>query len=75
MFSLQVKPDSKLYQLPPRCVADALQSQELGQLQQDIITQLCMEKTVEWCNSFALVPKSNGKVRLCLDPPMLFKLS
>ena len=22
----------------------------------------------EWCNSFVLVPKANGKVRLCLDP-------
>ena len=22
---------------------------------------------MEWCNSFVLVPKANGKVRLCLD--------
>ena len=26
---------------------------------------------VEWCNSFVLVPKANGKVRLCLDPVWL----
>ena len=26
---------------------------------------------VEWCNSFIVVPKPNGKVRLCLDPARL----
>ena len=31
----------------------------------DIITPLGV--VVEWCNSFVLVPKANGKVRLCLD--------
>ena len=25
----------------------------------------------EWCNSFVLVPKPNGRVRLCLDPARL----
>ena len=33
----------------------------------DIITPLGVDKTVEWCNSFVLVPKANGKVKLCLD--------
>ena len=28
---------------------------------------LGVDKTVEWCNSFVLVPKANGKVRLCLN--------
>ena len=32
----------------------------------NIITPLGVNKTVEWCNSFVLVPKVNGKVRLCL---------
>ena len=32
-----------------------------------IITPLGVKKTVEWCNSFVLVPKANGKVRSCLD--------
>ena len=27
-----------------------------------------MDKTPEWCNSFILAPKVNGKVRLHLDP-------
>ena len=32
---------------------------------------LGIDKTREWCNSFVLVPKGNGKVRLCLDPARL----
>ena len=32
-----------------------------------IITPLGVDELVEWCNSFVLVPKANGKVRLCLD--------
>ena len=37
----------------------------------DIITPLGIDEMVEWCNSFVLVPKANGKVRLCLDPARL----
>ena len=70
-FSLQLKPDSKPYQAPPRHVAYMLQKlfkEELDWLQKmDIITPLGVNETVEWCNSFVLVPKANGKVRLCLD--------
>ena len=41
---------------------------ELNRLQKlDIITPLGVDKTAEWCNSLVLVPKTNGKVRLCLD--------
>ena len=39
--------------------------------QQDIITPLGIDETAEWCSSFVLVSKSNGKVRLCLDPARL----
>ena len=74
-FSLQLKPDSKPYQAPPRCVAYALQKpfeDEMDWLQKlDIITPLGVDKTAEWCNSFVLVPKGNGEVRLCLDPVRL----
>ena len=72
MFSLQLKPDSKPYQVHPRHVAYVLQKpfkEELEQLQKmDIITPLGVDEMAEWCNSFVLVPKVNGKVRLCLDP-------
>ena len=33
----------------------------------DIITPPGVDEMMEWCNSFVLVPKANGKVRLCLD--------
>ena len=70
-FSLQLNPNSKPYQVPPRHVAYALQKlfkEELENLQEmDIITPLGVDKMPEWCNSFVLVPKANGKVRLCLD--------
>ena len=75
IFSLQLKPDSKPYQAPPWCMAYALQEpfhDELERLQQqDIITPLGVNETSEWCNSFVLVPKANGKVRLCLEQALL----
>ena len=71
-FSLQLKPNSKPYQAPPRHVAYALQKpfkEELECLQEmDIITPLGVDEMAEWCNRFVLVPKANGKVRLWLDP-------
>ena len=74
-FLLQLKPDSKPCQVPLRHVAYALQRQfkdELDCLQNlDLITPLGVDKMLEWCNSFVLVPKANGKVRLCLDPVRL----
>ena len=41
--------------------------------QQDTITPLGVDEMSECCNSFVLVPKVNGKVRLCLDPTWLNK--
>ena len=74
-FSLQLKPDSKPYQVPPRHVAYALQKlfkEELEHLQEfDIIAPLGVDEMAESCNSFVLVPKTNGKVQLCLDPVQL----
>ena len=40
----------------------------------NIITPLGVDEFAEWCNSFVLVPKANGKVRLCLDPARLNKV-
>ena len=46
--------------------------EELEKLKrQDIITPLGIDETVEWCNSFVLVPKANDKVRFFLDPARL----
>ena len=74
-FSLQLKLVSRPYQVPPRCVAYVLQKpfkDELNKLQQlDIITPVGVAEMAEWCNSFVLVPKANGKVRLCLHPAWL----
>ena len=73
-FSMLLKPDSKPYQAPLRCLASILQNpfQELERLQKlDILALLGVDKTLEWCNSFVLVSKANGKVRLCLDPACL----
>ena len=71
-FPLQLKPNSKPYQVPPRQVLYILQKlfkEELECLQKmDIITPPGVDEMAEWCNSFVLVPKANSKVRLCLDP-------
>ena len=71
IFWLQLKPDSKPYQAPPRCVAYALQEpikDELDWLQKlDAITLLGVDETAEWCNTYVLVSKANGELRLCLD--------
>ena len=42
-----------------------------GVQKMNIITPLGLDEMAEWCNSFMLVPKANGKVRLCLDPARL----
>ena len=74
-FSFQLKPNSKQYQVPPRHVGYVLQQpfkEELKCLQKmDIITHLGVDEMVEWCNSFLLVSRADGKVRLCLDLPWL----
>ena len=70
MFSFGKKLESKPYQVPTRHIAYALQKpfkeQQEGQQQQDIIIALGINEMAEWCN-IMLVPKPNGKVRLCLD--------
>ena len=74
-FSLQLKPNRKPYQVLPWHFAYALQKpfqEELLRLQkQDMITPLGVDEVSEWCNSFVVVPKDNGKVRLCSDPAQL----
>ena len=61
--------------MPPRHIAYPLQlpfKEELECLQhQDIIPPLGIGETAEWYIPFVLVPKPNGKVRLCVDPARL----
>ena len=53
-------------------VLQKLFKEELERLQgMDIIAPLGVDEKAEWCNSFVLVHKANGKVWLCLDPVQL----
>ena len=40
---------------------------------QQIIVPLGVEETLEWCNNFCLVPKTNGKVQIFLDQAIINK--
>ena len=40
---------------------------KLKMYNQSTITPLGIDDKEKWCNIFVLVPKSNGKVRLCSD--------
>ena len=35
---------------------------------------LVIDETLQWCNSFLLVPKANGELRICLDWAWLYKV-
>ena len=65
------------YRALPRRVAyvpEGLLKEELEMLQrQQIIVPLGVDETSKWYNTFILVPKANGKVRLCLDLARLNK--
>ena len=73
--SLQLKPNSKPYQVPPKHVAYALQKlfkEELKWLWElDIIAALGVDEMAQWCNSLVVVLKANGIMQLCLDPAQL----
>ena len=62
-------PDSKLYQ--PHALKKPFKEDLERHQEQDIITPLGIDETTEWCNSFALIPKPNGIVRLFLNPARL----
>ena len=60
---------------PPKRVEYALQETlKDWLLKQEFIVPLGVDEMSEWCNNFALVPKMNGKVQLCLDPARLKKV-
>ena len=75
-YHIRLKEQYKLVQHPPRSVPVAVQSAykaELNRLvKEDIITEV--KEHTEWINSIVLVMKSNGSLRLCLDPKDLNKV-
>ena len=75
IFFFAAKASSKQYQAPLKFVAYVLQKLFKGELercqQKHIIAPLGIDETAEWCNSFLLITKPNGKVRLCLVPARL----
>ena len=60
-----------------RCVPHAMQEplkMELDKLcKEGILHKVDISEPIEWLNSFVCVKKSNGKIRLCLDPTHLNK--
>ena len=78
-FSLQVKPDSKPYQVPPSCVAYALQKQfkeELEKLQrQDIIALFGMIRQRSGATALFWYQKSMAKQSKALPRPGKIKPS
>ena len=72
--TLQRKPEGKAYKALKACSLHLtkLFKEELEWLEQwGIITQLGVDEMMKWCNSFVLVSKPNGRVRLWLDPARL----
>ena len=72
IFKLQVREGSYPYQTLLRRVPsqESLQ-EELELLQkQQITVSLDIGEASEWCSSFLLVPKVDGKVSLCLGGPV-----
>ena len=61
--------------MPPRKVPMALRTKLKAELdrmvQNDIIAPV--QEPTDWVNSLVVVEKSNGKLRVCLDPPPLNK--
>ena len=74
-FLLQVKEDTKPYEVSPCSIVYALHKllwQKLDRLQdQKILAPLGVDETAEWSDSFVIVPKRNVTVWLSLDPSRL----
>ena len=69
-YAIKMKPDAKPYALStPRKVPIPLLlkvKDELSQMEQlQIISKV--DEPTEWCAGMVVVPKSNGKVRICVD--------
>ena len=72
---LQVTPEVKPVQLPPRAVPLSVMSklkEELDKMENEGIIRPCPE-TTDWVHNLVIVSKKNGDMRLCLDPRNLNK--
>ena len=72
---LEVDDTVKPVQIPPRRIPEALRNplkDHLRELEEQGIIQKVVEPT-EWVSSIVVNKKSNGKIRLCLDPQPLNK--
>ena len=72
---LEVDDTVKPVQIPPRRIPEALRKplkDHLNELEEQGIIQKVVEPT-EWVSSVVVNKKSNGKIRLCLDPQPLNK--
>ena len=69
-YNIVLKPDAKPYALAtPRRIPIPLKSsveQELKRMQ-DLGVIRKVEEPTEWCAGMVVVPKGNGKVRICVD--------
>ena len=76
-IDIKLKDNAILYVAPIRRVAHALQQPlrlELEKLvDEGILRKLKIDERSEWLNSFVYVRKSNGSIRLCLNPTHLNK--
>ena len=74
-YHIRLKEQYKLVQHPPRSVPIAMQAANRAELnrlvKEGIITEV--KECMEWINLIVPVMKSNGSIRLCLDPKDLNK--
>ena len=75
--NIQLSDDAVPIQKPARHVPMSLKDkfeQEIHSMEkQDIISKLDHNQSTEWLNSFVVVRKPNGGLRICLDPANLNK--
>ena len=69
-YNIRIDPNSQPVQHAPRCVAVALRPKPRETLEdlveEDVIAPVTTP--TPWISSVAVVPKKNGKLRVCLDP-------
>ena len=72
---LEVDESAKPVQLPPRKIPEALKQplkDHLADLERKGVIEK-VEQPTDWVNAIVVAKKSNGKIRLCLDPRPLNK--